>query len=36
MVESTKRHADFNITDIVWYMVENVIKTDQEYLSHIP
>ena len=36
MVESSKRQVDLNVSDIVWSMVEHVMKTDQEYLSHIP
>jgi hypothetical protein len=36
MVESSKRSADFEISDIIWSMVENVIKTDDELLANIP
>lgn len=36
MVESSKKNVDFNVSDIVWSMAEHVMKTDQEYLSHIP
>ncbi len=36
MVESSKRSADFEISDIIWSMVENVIKTDDELLADIP
>jgi hypothetical protein len=35
MVESSKKQLDFNVSDIVWSMVEHVLKTDQEYLNHI-
>ena len=36
MVESSKKQLDFNMSDIVWSMVEHIMKTDQEYMSHIP
>ena len=36
MVESSKKQLDFNVSDIVWSMVEHVMMIDQEYLNHIP